>query len=698
MPSATPIPSPDEPRIRPFPHLLRSTRIDELWTMRILFGNFEAQRLFLAQADDPFPVAAKLRLPDVNPIDRDATTHLLKRLRVTLTGMEQRRQRFKLTGTLSHNLVMVARSLGLSRVEQNIVALVIMLNTYEGMGQLKISYRNHDTAVRKIATIIGSSTASVMRALASNGLLVRSGLIVLFPENDSYSRCPRLGWSSFRRLTIFRARTPDELFAELLRPARPGHLTLQDYEHLLPAPEVPLELIRHALDTRRIGVNVLLHGPPGTGKTELVRALAAKLAVNLFEVPFSTPDGRAIEPRERLHGASAGQILLQKTRSLLVFDEIDAVFNDGSDLFGKQATAETSKCWVNTLLETNAVPTVWIANNIRKMDPAFLRRFDLVLKVDTPPLRKRMQLLERACGHFLDAGQLQRVAYAKGATPAIVERAASVINRVRSSTDDPASLFETVLDGVLAAQGHATIKQASRDAVATRYDVSLCNADYDLLALVEGLTERPAARICLHGPPGTGKTAFGKWLAFALGRPLVLKRYSDIQSPLLGEMEQNLAQAFHQASRDNAVLQFDEVDSYLQDRRGAQRGWEVAQVNEFLTQLESYEGIMIASTNLMEGLDPAALRRFDFKIRLGYLEPEQVRSMLLTFTYEAGLSPPNEALLEPIRLLKCLTPGDFAVLRRQHRARPFATSERIMEALTREHAGKVPPGRRIGFL
>ena len=698
MPAPSPPPRSNEAPIRPFPHLLRSTRIDELWTMRILLGNFEAQRLFLAQADDPFPVAAKLRLPDVNPIDRDATVQLLKRLRVTLAGMEARRDRFKLTGTLSHNLAMVARSLGLSRVEQRIVALVVMLTTYEGMGQLKLSYRNQDTAVRKIAQIIGSSNAAVMRALASNGLLVRSGLIVLFPEGDTYSRCPRLGWSTFRRLTIFRARTPGDLFAELLRPAPSGSLALQDYGHLSPAPEVPVALFRHALDTRRIGVNVLLHGPPGTGKTELARALAATLTVSLFEVPFSTPDGRAIDPRERLHGAYAAQILLQKTRSLLVFDEVDAVFNDGSDLFGKQATAETSKCWVNTLLEGNAVPTIWIANEIRKMDPAFLRRFDLIIKLETPPLSKRMELLARQCGHFLNAAQVRRIACADGATPAVIGRTASVISRVRSSTEDPGALFETVMDSVLTAQGHTTIQQASRDAVPAHYDVSLCNADHDLGALVGGLNERPAGRICLYGPPGTGKTAFGRWLAFALGRPLLLKRYSDIQSPLLGEMEQKLARAFHQASRDNAVLQFDEVDSYLQDRRGAQRGWEVAQVNEFLTQLESFEGIFIASTNLMEGLDPAALRRFDFKIRLDYLQPAQARLMIEDLLRQARLGDLNQAQRAALGALSCLTPGDFAVLRRQQQIRPFLSTEAILRTLQQEHQRKVPSTRRVGFI
>src|SRR3546814_10592706 len=66
---------------------------------------------------------------------------------------------------------------------------------------------------------------------------------------------------------------------------------------------------------------------------------------------------------------------------------------------------------------------------------------------------------------------------------------------------------------------------------------------------------------------------------------------SDLQSPWLGEMERNLAKAFSQAQREGAVLQIDEVDAYLRDRRNAERSWEVSQTTEFLTQLESFDGI-----------------------------------------------------------------------------------------------------------
>ena len=91
--------------------------------------------------------------------------------------------------------------------------------------------------------------------------------------------------------------------------------------------------------------------------------------------------------------------------------------------------------------------------------------------------------------------------------------------------------------------------------------------------------------------------------------PLLLKQGSDLLNRYVGGTEQNIAQAFEQAKADNALLVLDEVDTFLFSREGADRSWERSQVNEMLTQIERFEGLMVVSTNLIEVLDPAALRR-----------------------------------------------------------------------------------------
>ena len=88
-----------------------------------------------------------------------------------------------------------------------------------------------------------------------------------------------------------------------------------------------------------------------------------------------------------------------------------------------------------------------------------------------------------------------------------------------------------------------------------------------------------------------------------LSTPVIEKRASDLVSKWVGVSEQNIARAFSEARANGALLIFDEADSLLADRRGAERSWEVSQVNEMLTWMESHPLPVICTTNFAENLD-----------------------------------------------------------------------------------------------
>jgi SpoVK/Ycf46/Vps4 family AAA+-type ATPase len=215
--------------------------------------------------------------------------------------------------------------------------------------------------------------------------------------------------------------------------------------------------------------------------------------------------------------------------------------------------------------------------------------------------------------------------------------------------------------------------------------------------MIPGLRAHKAGRLCLYGPPGTGKTAFGHHLAQELDLPLLVRRASDLLGMYVGENEKNLARMFAEARQEGALLLLDEADSFLQDRGGAQRSWELTLVNEMLTQLEAFPGIFVASTNLLDSLDSAALRRFDMKVRFDYLRPEQ--ALLLFEDLASSLALPVDAAARA-RLggLARLTPGDFAAVARQVRFQPAASAAELAGRLRGECDLK-PEGRRkaIGF-
>ena len=188
-------------------------------------------------------------------------------------------------------------------------------------------------------------------------------------------------------------------------------------------------------------------------------------------------------------------------------------------------------------------------------------------------------------------------------------------------------------------------------------------------------------------------------MAEKLGKPIMVRKASDLLSCYVGQSEQNMAAAFEAARRDDAVLVIDEADSFLQKRSNAHQNWEASMVNEMLTQIENFEGVFVATTNCLEMMDEAVLRRFDFKIKFGYLDSD--RAQKLFKLYAKALCPKKRVsagLLEAVSRLRQLTPGDFATVTRQARFAPVATPEALLERLQKECAVKEGHSHRpIGF-
>ncbi len=142
---------------------------------------------------------------------------------------------------------------------------------------------------------------------------------------------------------------------------------------------------------------------------------------------------------------------------------------------------------------------------------------------------------------------------------------------------------------------------------------------------------------------------------------------------------------FRQATADGAVLLLDEADSFLQERQKASHSWEVTQGNELLTQMEDFEGLFVCSTNLMDSLDKASLRRFDYKIKFGHLKPGQAWALFNEVISSHGRGRLDDRCHQKLARYSNLTPGDFAtVVRRNRLAASPLTPQRLLEGLARE--------------
>ncbi len=179
----------------------------------------------------------------------------------------------------------------------------------------------------------------------------------------------------------------------------------------------------------------------------------------------------------------------------------------------------------------------------------------------------------------------------------------------------------------------------------------------------------------------------------------MIKRASDLLSPFVGMTEKLIAGAFHSARQQGAVLLIDEADSFLQDRANARASWEVSQVNELLTQMESFPGIFCATTNLFKEIDRASLRRFDLKAEFRPMTTKQTVEFAKCCAGKLALGELSAADVARVERLDGLTPGDFAAVRRGGRFNPLKNTADFVTRLEGEvqmkEEGRKKP--QIGF-
>ncbi|WP_027477958.1 AAA family ATPase, partial [Curvibacter gracilis] len=523
---------------------------------------------------------------------------VLRELQAGHAALERRAGELRVPAALARNVQALAALIQLSPVECRVLEFTCLLHSSRVLDDCAdlLGEFNQPQLLAALSVILGLRRADLQAVLQGQGALFQSDLVSVATGG---SRQLKAKLELLNDALAEALQSPDacltDIFKIVARPAPPPSLSLADFEHLQRPLAVLLPYLRHGLAQRVRGINIMVHGLPGVGKTELARVLAHALSCPLFEVVSEDPNGRVYSGEKRLRSLSAAQCAYGQQQALLLFDEAEDVFvADGFEA----CVASGRKAWVNTLLEEGRLPTLWLSNSIDDLDPAFARRFDMIFEMPVPPRARREQLLAQACGPLVDARTTARLAQLPHLAPAVAARAASVVCAVGAGLNglSPSDAFAMLVGNTLVAQGHPLPPAAGAADLLDHFDPAFLHADADLQQVLAGLRQAQSARLCLWGPPGTGKSAYGRWLAQALDRPLVVQRGSDLMSKYVGESEKRIARAFRQAANDGAVLMIDEVDGFLRDRQAVGQSWEVSQVNEMLTQMESYEGVFVAST------------------------------------------------------------------------------------------------------
>ena len=586
---------------------------------------------------------------------------------------------------LDKNIEKLSKIIFLNEDEKKLLKFVIVLSVENILQEVShhIDDLNIFTLKIVLSTILDIDMASLNKILNSNSLLKKSNLIEVSNKSRlCYAIKPLSG--EFAEKMVFEESDIYKMLQEYIKPLPATALSVEDYSYLQSDINNLLNLLK-----KNSNANVLLYGLPGTGKTELAKLLAKQLNKKIYEVSYLDENDEPIETVDRLANYKFAQYIFRDSDTILLYDEAEDIFSG--------YIQKKYKAWINRSLEENFVSTIWISNDITFTDRAILRRFDYILKVPIPPKKVRKAIIRKYAD--LSDKTVKKLASHKYLSPAVVSKAIDTWQYTQSSEKE----LIKIINHMLTAQGYGKIpkkkkkkKEENNINLPNFYSIDFINSNVNVKNLIKGLEESQRANICIYGIPGTGKSAFGKYIAKKLNKEVLLKRGSDLLSPYVGETEQNIARAFKEAKEKRAVLIFDEVDTFLQDRRSAVRSWEISQVNEMLTQMEEFDGIFIATTNLMDNLDEASLRRFDVKMEFKPLKPAQIKFLSLAILKHLQI-PIEREVVHKITKLQNLTFGDFNVVVRQHKINKITSTEDFYNRLLQELKVKKLDTNPIGF-
>ena len=400
---------------------------------------------------------------------------------------------------------------------------------------------------------------------------------------------------------------------------------------------------------------ILLHGPSGTGKSHLARAIAGEFGLSLIHV--STGDlvvgvvGASARNVERVFAVAA-----EHRPCLLFLDEFDSVAQrrDSAGHAEERRTVNQLLVSLELYQRHNDLVVVAATNDLTHLDPAVIRpgRFDRHIRIDLPDEAARLAILRvhlegRPTADDLDVSGLAARTSGRSAAALVqlVEDAALLAFREAAESGEQVRITTAHLDRALDDTGgrdRPMVEEWGWDDLILPADVLGELQQVEALvadaAMATRLGIEPPRGILLTGPPGTGKTTIARVLAAQARCSFYPVSAADVRSKWHGESERSIQRLFERARANRPSIVFiDEIDALGSTRRGEGEPGE-GQLTQLLVEMDGMDDasgvLVVAATNRPDILDPALVRggRLSRTIEIGLPDQAGRLALLQHFT------------------------------------------------------------------
>jgi len=305
--------------------------IIELWCLRILL-QLGGHRKFISKSgfsSDEVLAALSLEEYGEKDVDRPAFMKILKKKYELIEKID-----CQLPSNLQENIGSVQKQLSLNDVEASILAFTVMLQSEEALEECAdtLGQLDKNKVIKVLATVLGFSQQNISKALAVKGQLALSGVVKIDMDwNGDLDRKLELMSGLGNHLMAPRIDS-ESLFSSCYFRGIPAKLKSDDFSHLQESYGLIKNYLSQAIKVKSEGINILIHGLPGSGKSEMVRSILQDIEAEAYEISMEDNDGDAMSGSARFSAYQLSQQILRRTdRAVILFDEIEDVFPDSGE-------------------------------------------------------------------------------------------------------------------------------------------------------------------------------------------------------------------------------------------------------------------------------------------------------------------------------------------------------------------------------